>query len=550
MGQGLPKAVESVIIERVAGTAFRVGMAEVNGWRVNMEDAHTVILRDNWGFFGVFDGHGGDQCSKFVAKRLTEELQGGPPPDNAAITDLILRIDQEFLDSCTPSGSTATFCFVDVPPAPGGKYKLRVGNAGDSRVLLGRIDGAIVDGNGTDQGLTIDHKPDNPDERARIERCGGHVESVMGVARVNGDLAVSRGFGDADHKKTGGPGPEDHPISAAPDIGHFEASTSDFLMLVCDGVSEGDFPNPAVVELAAQHLRESGDPGAAAAAICRRAIQQGSKDNISCMIVLFGGVPGATGEVQREFIPGPYTNQGAFRDAYRCMAERAGLTLAEAVGMRYEACVREFSALQQRVGAAAGSPQEAAPEGPQSSPQAADAEGRLQQLQEELQLYGEPRGAEGSPERAQYWAEWAETQCAPPAEGQGDGPPGQQGQTTVTMAQLRMLADQNPQLRGLLMQQGIQVDGGEQAPGAGRRVKATTLNELKEAVSNHQALRWEDGMTQLAEAEGTVIVDDSSDGTTQVRFPAPLGVIAWLPTDTLTDLGDQEEEAAANDGQA
>ena len=27
---------------------------------------------------------------------------------------------------------------------------------------------------------------------------------VMGVARVNGDLAVSRAFGDAQHKNTGG----------------------------------------------------------------------------------------------------------------------------------------------------------------------------------------------------------------------------------------------------------------------------------------------------------------------------------------------------------
>ena len=40
----------------------------------------------------------------------------------------------------------------------------------------------------------------------------------MGVARVNGDLAVSRAFGDAQHKTTGGPSPEDHPVSAAPEL--------------------------------------------------------------------------------------------------------------------------------------------------------------------------------------------------------------------------------------------------------------------------------------------------------------------------------------------
>ena len=31
------------------------------------------------------------------------------------------------------------------------------------------------------------------------------VQTIMGVPRVNGDLAVSRAFGDAQHKKTGGP---------------------------------------------------------------------------------------------------------------------------------------------------------------------------------------------------------------------------------------------------------------------------------------------------------------------------------------------------------
>lgn len=58
---------------------------------------------------------------------------------------------------------------------------------------------AILVGPCVTQGLTTDHKPDNPRERARIERCGGKVELAEGgVARVNGNLAVSRGFGDKD----------------------------------------------------------------------------------------------------------------------------------------------------------------------------------------------------------------------------------------------------------------------------------------------------------------------------------------------------------------
>merc|ERR1719288_205798 len=109
----------------------------------------------------------------------------------------------------------------------------------------------------------------------------------MGVSRVNGDLAVSRAFGDAQYKETGGPAQEDHPVTAAPDLISLDCGASDFLILVCDGISECNFPNREVVELAAEEIRSSEkagavDPGSAAAAVCRKALERGSKDNLSC----------------------------------------------------------------------------------------------------------------------------------------------------------------------------------------------------------------------------------------------------------------------------
>merc|ERR1719367_2313924 len=134
------------------------------------------------------------------------------------MTSLALKLDREYLDTNQPSGSTATFVIVTTPTSAGGKYGLRVGNIGDSRVLLGRADGTMIEGSGSDGCLTTDHKPDHPDERSRIERTGGTVQEVMGVSRVNGDLAVSRAFGDAQYKETGGPLQEDHPVIAAPEL--------------------------------------------------------------------------------------------------------------------------------------------------------------------------------------------------------------------------------------------------------------------------------------------------------------------------------------------
>merc|ERR1719401_2042955 len=192
----------------------------------------------------------------------------------------MFMIDKEFLDSEQPSGSTATMCIVQKPSAAGGKHLLRVINAGDSRVLLGRRNGTIVDGGGTDQGLTTDHKPDHPSERERIERCGGTVEIKEGnVARVNGNLSVSRSFGDRDYKKTGGPGPEDRPVTADPEMFRFECEETDFLLLVCDGVSEGNFPNDEVVKFVATHIKAGKDLGEVARLTCLQAIEKDSKDN-------------------------------------------------------------------------------------------------------------------------------------------------------------------------------------------------------------------------------------------------------------------------------
>lgn len=236
MGACLPTAVLATNIERHGNQNYRLAVAEVNGWRNSMEDAHVIVMEDDWGYFGVLDGHGGTECSTWCAARLVEKLKSeGCPTTDEEAKKLVLSVDAEFLATAQKSGSTAAMCTVRV--APGGKYKLHVINAGDSRVLLGTRKGVIIDGGGTDQGLTTDHKPDHPMERERIYACGGTVEEAAGgVHRVNGDLAVSRGFGDAEHKKTGGPEPERRPVTANPEQGHFEATADDFLLIVCDGV--------------------------------------------------------------------------------------------------------------------------------------------------------------------------------------------------------------------------------------------------------------------------------------------------------------------------
>jgi len=394
MGASLPKECDSAVIERQGTKSFNVAVTELNGWRTDMEDAHLIYVTDDIGVFGVYDGHGGKDCSKFAARRIHEELEkSGVPEADAAWEELFIRIDQEFLDSDMTSGTTATMCVVQKPKNAGEKHKLHVVNAGDSRVVLGKADGSIVDGGGncTDKGLTRDHKPEDPEENARIVAAGARVEQD----RVNGNLSVCRGFGDRDEKQTGGPGPDNRPVTCIPEQYHYECDETDFVLLVCDGVSEGNFPNPEVVKLVADTLKDGKDGGHAARLVCLEAIAKDSKDNITCMVVQLQGVAEPF-ERKQEFIAGSISkiSNAGFRKAYAFMADKVQLSLAQAVAQRYEVLQEELKA---------------APED--------------EELLAEAEMIGSPPGAVDSTERTEWAERWLEEHPEEADEG-GSGPGG------------------------------------------------------------------------------------------------------------------------------
>jgi serine/threonine protein phosphatase PrpC len=68
------------------------------------------------------------------------------------------------------------------------KNEIFCANAGDCRSVLCK--------KGKAKDLSVDHKPNTPSEKARIERANGFVEDN----RVNGNLALSRSIGDFEFK--------------------------------------------------------------------------------------------------------------------------------------------------------------------------------------------------------------------------------------------------------------------------------------------------------------------------------------------------------------
>ena len=324
MGVVLPKPVVTRIYEREGADNWRVGSGSVNGFRENMEDAEVIFLRDNWAFFGVFDGHAGDKCSAYLHeewhKRLLEEKM---PISDERLKELALDIDLKFWKAGTDGGSTGTFFVAEVK---GNTVHLQVGNVGDSRVLACK--------GGEPLSLTVDHKPNDPLEMRRIIECGGRVENN----RVDGSLAVSRAFGDSDYKR--GPGDQLHQkVIALADVTHCELTigSDDFAVLACDGVFEGDFSNDQVIEYVKAQLVENQDLAAVGGNVCDEAIARGSKDNITCMVVQFRNGKDFAGK-GLECAAGPWTNpdHAGFRKAYNFMANRGNLTVGECLMQRYD----------------------------------------------------------------------------------------------------------------------------------------------------------------------------------------------------------------------
>jgi serine/threonine protein phosphatase PrpC len=200
----------------------------MQGFRNEMEDDHNVeALPHHPGhlLFGVYDGHGGDTASRYIAERLPTMLDSSPTPtDPTVIVDTLLKLDKEFMETQSTHEHGSTVVFALTGPAKQGRVPVTVAHLGDSRCLW-------IDSYGALRFATEDHKPNGQVERARIVAAGGTVS----MNRVNGNLAVARAIGDSSYKDVVGVAHEDQPVSAKAEVSVLSVPTSDFLLLACDG---------------------------------------------------------------------------------------------------------------------------------------------------------------------------------------------------------------------------------------------------------------------------------------------------------------------------
>jgi len=259
-----PPTVDISAVPEVSKT-IKVGFAEDPNTkhRDSMEDTHTIA--ENFGgkpnqvFYGIYDGHGGKETADFVSRKLHEnilaQLNSGLEPKEA-LRRAYLAIDSEALELSGNSGSTAVSALVIGD-------RLYIANIGDARAVLSRKGKAVR--------LSKDHKAGDPQEKKRVEKAGGKI-TTSDIPRVEGRLALARSFGDKSLKKY---------VIADPYVTETTLTPQDdFLILACDGVWDV-LKDQEAVDL----IKNEEDPQKAADMIKNAALQKGSTDNISVMVV-------------------------------------------------------------------------------------------------------------------------------------------------------------------------------------------------------------------------------------------------------------------------
>jgi serine/threonine protein phosphatase PrpC len=217
--------------------------------QANQDSYFLLVVEDDFALLSVLDGHGpnghhvSDHARKFFVQDLVKRMQldtlrEGDP--EVALHESFLACQQSVVGqkTCDPhdSGTTCTMAFLDYKID-----KITVAHVGDSRSVFS----VQEQGKFTVTDVTVDHKPDLPEEKHRIENSnppgrvvfdGFYNHRVFAKAGNYPGLNMSRALGDViAHREAG--------LSAKPDtktldLSKYREKGQLELLLCTDGVWE------------------------------------------------------------------------------------------------------------------------------------------------------------------------------------------------------------------------------------------------------------------------------------------------------------------------
>ena len=255
-----------------------------------MEDASSCgeALGDAH-IFAVFDGHGGARAAKLLARQLPGALQkahdakragehdGGLILAASAARDAFADIDGRILSQGWDDGSCACVALL----SSSGR-RLQLLQVGDCNAMIVSRDTA-----GAPTLLCRSHRPTEAAEAARLQAAGTLISAT---GRIGG-LAVCRAFGDRELKESLPSGS----LISEPEVSAHALSPVDALLILgCDGLwdycdteSAAAIVHAALPALAADPTGRptEGELAATARALVNAALDRGSDDNVSVIVV-------------------------------------------------------------------------------------------------------------------------------------------------------------------------------------------------------------------------------------------------------------------------
>ncbi|EFJ28625.1 hypothetical protein SELMODRAFT_441116 [Selaginella moellendorffii] len=248
------------------------GIFRTRGGRETMEDRHFLLPNFSGSkdihAFGVFDGHRGYEAAEFASRAVPSFLRGSSSKPEEALSLAFTRTDSAFQfevesergsrENWNPGCTALTALFIN--------DRVFVANAGDCRALLCR--------DGQSFPLSKDHLASDPIERTRVVNSGGSVQWQVDTWRVgSAGLQVTRSIGDSDLKPA---------VTAEPDITVSSLSADDeFLVMATDGLWD-TVSNELAISLISDTVK---DPAMCAKRLATAAVERGSRDNITVIVI-------------------------------------------------------------------------------------------------------------------------------------------------------------------------------------------------------------------------------------------------------------------------
>ena len=266
---------------------MKVYSSSLQGNRDTQEDQHISFINLNGSnaeynpinLFGVFDGHGGSKVSRYLKSNLPDffliilknNIYKNKNDFNSYVTGvydfLQNNLKMKHPKAAEYCGSTACVAVNTVDEKK--KNILWVINVGDSRAVLCNKNGEAIK-------LTKDHKPNDPEEKKRIEQLGGKIKYDGSDWRVK-TLSLSRAFGDLDCCPY---------VTHVPSIDKFKINSKDkFLIIACDGLWDALTNQNAVEYIRDLHFKNFN--GNYAKELANYALKKGSQDNVTVIVYFF-----------------------------------------------------------------------------------------------------------------------------------------------------------------------------------------------------------------------------------------------------------------------